>query len=220
MRHLAARFWDPHRPPKPVPPIQTFPSNLFWNEDWRWAFWIFRAVWNLSVDVMCQFHKLVYVYVADNIPITTATLPVTSGGRTGGLNQKLSIRANNCCKIIPCTHNDRRKGSSLSFCHCVCTELSYNNYSHELITSGLQEIRPLLDQKHGIFRLVRPATKKFLLIPLLQEFVRPPLPVTLTDMMEAGHKTKRQKSICYATVTHHRGLSRKGNYWEDSILEY
>ena len=56
------------------------------------------------------------------------------------LNPKLSIHANNCCNIIPCTPNDdMRKGrqSSPAACHSVCTELSYNNYSHELIILGL-----------------------------------------------------------------------------------
>ena len=34
-----------------------------------------------------------------------------------------------------------RLGSSISSCHSVCTELSYNNYSHELITLGLDDHR-------------------------------------------------------------------------------
>ena len=47
------------------------------------------------------------------------------------ITPKLSIHANNCCKIIPCTQNDRRKGTTIN------DPFLLSCYVHEIILQQL-----------------------------------------------------------------------------------
>ena len=81
--------------------------------------------------------QLVYIIMTLQYMGMTSDVTYKHSVSITSVNTKSSMHANNCCKIIPCTLNDRRKGTDTrrSFhpvIQCARNYLTYNNYSHEL----------------------------------------------------------------------------------------